>query len=316
MGLIFDWFLEGKSYSEIIKGLEERGFKPRFSSRFSHSTIHAILTNKRNCGISVWNSKEKRKQRKRVVKEVFDEVVSEDVVPDPIIDKEKFNRVQEILERRPRTKVQKKGLRYPLSGLLVCGDCGGAITGTSMRSGRNKTLYQGYECKNPKPKHGGHCSTKMVRTQYLEGYLKKALHALIQAHYTKHGVDEDTRKAYFQHEDHTTKRLKREKTDHDNLLSKLTEGLYTTSSAAVKKQTEKKIEKVDGLVQTTQKRLDELTDKREVVSDKLERLTQGTIAIDELFPNKEITRRLFQAFIDKVVIANGDIEIHFKEVSD
>ena len=137
--LVFEMFLNGSSYSQIKNELSNKGYKSRTDKRFSDSTINSILTNKRNCGISIWNSHEKRKKRDRVLKELFDEVVSNDVVLEPIISKEKFNRVQEVMSSR---KIGTKGGRntsYMLTGLIKCSECGSSMTGNSQRSGRNKT---------------------------------------------------------------------------------------------------------------------------------------------------------------------------------
>ena len=186
--LVFEMFLNGSSYSQIKNELSNKGYKSRTDKRFSDSTINSILTNKRNCGISIWNSHEKRKKRDRVLKELFDEVVSNDVVLEPIISKEKFNRVQEVMSSR---KIGTKGGRntsYMLTGLIKCSECGSSMTGNSQISGRNKTKHSTYQCRNHLKKNGSTCSTKHMNTTYIEKYLMSHISIIINNELTKSGI--------------------------------------------------------------------------------------------------------------------------------
>lgn len=311
VNLVFDMFLEGKSYTDIANALDYQGFKPRFSERFSHSTIHSILTNKRNCGISVWNDPDKRRDRQRISKQVFEPVESEEVVPEAIISKEKFYRVQDLLEDRTIAKGNNKYSSYLLTGLAVCGECGGAITGNSQRAGRNKTLYRTYYCKNHKKKHGGTCKTKPIRVEYLEDFIKSQIVHVVNNHLKVDGFDEKTIKSYFKNDQDTLKRLKRELTDHENLLSKMTQGLYKATSDAVKASTEREIEKITPLIEVASSQIEHLTNKEAIFDKQKQQMIDNSIGFDDLFFNDELSKRLFRLLIKQVTVTNQDISIEF-----
>jgi site-specific DNA recombinase len=64
-----------------------------------------------------------------------------------------------------RMKQNNKGTNsakeiYLLSGLIFCGKCNGAMTGTRKFAGRNKDLYVSYECSTRKRTKG--CDMKAI----------------------------------------------------------------------------------------------------------------------------------------------------------
>ena len=150
---IFDLFIKGKSYNDIIDELEVLGFKTRTGKNFSKATINAILTNERNSGVNIWNSQRKRKKRKRISKLIFDEVVNDSGIVEGIVTKEKFDEVQRRLQSKavPRDKAAKHK-PYLLTGLIKCAHCGGNMTGNSTKGGRDHRLRRIYECHNHKHK--------------------------------------------------------------------------------------------------------------------------------------------------------------------
>ncbi len=55
---------------------------------------------------------------------------------------------------------------YLLSGLIYCGKCGSAMTGNRRYAGRNKSLYETYECSNRK--RTKQCDMKAINKDYVE----------------------------------------------------------------------------------------------------------------------------------------------------
>ena len=247
--IIYDMFLNGSSYSDIRDSLEAKGYQSRSRALdptnhrklFSNSTIHSILTNKRNCGISVWNSHSKRKKRERVVKQLFDEVVSEDVVETAIIDKATFDRVQEVLATR---KIGAKGgsnSNYLLTGILKC-DCGSSMTGNSQRSGRAKKIHVTYQCRNHLKKNGGTCSTKHLNANYIESYVKSIVTKIVNNQLLDSGLNQQLVKGLLVQEQKRLSRQRRELTTLKDRLEKMTIALYDCTSDSVRNATSKAIE--------------------------------------------------------------------------
>jgi DNA invertase Pin-like site-specific DNA recombinase len=86
----------------------------------------------------------------------------------PMISKEEFDRVQEILGRPNRPP--KKHL-FPFSGLIECGECGAAITAEEQVN-RYGYRYQYYHCT--KRKKGTRCTQRPVRAEQLEAQLAES----------------------------------------------------------------------------------------------------------------------------------------------
>ena len=309
VNIVFDMFLEGKSYTDITNELDFLDIKPRKSLRFSHSTIHSILTNSRNCGISVWNSHAKRKERPRVLKEIYDEVISEVVVEKNIISKAKFNRVQEIIGQRTIGKVNKGKPRFLLTSLIECNFCHFSMIGKSQIGGRAKKQYRSYQCKNHKKKHATTCSTKQVNAEYLEKYVKETILKILNVNFKGKGIPSSTSNAYFKNDDIVSKRLKREITDHESLLSKMTLGMYKATSKVVIKATENEIEKLDKIISRSKAKIINLKTKKAKFKLQQKQYSSGKLKIEDVFINDEITMRIIRQFVKKIYLDNNNIEI-------
>ncbi len=83
---------------------------------------------------------------------------------EPLIPRELFERVQEVMARRGRTHAKRKHL-FPFVGLLRCGECGGAITAERQKG------HHYYRCTKKK----GPCRQPYVREEPLAAQLRQAV---------------------------------------------------------------------------------------------------------------------------------------------
>lgn len=133
---------------KISQVLYEEGFRSRSGRRVGKSAIGKILHNPFYCGDFEWQGKLHRGNH------------------EPIIGKDLFDKVQEVLQPRKR-----KGTKYDFAytGLMTCGECGMGIT-AEIQKGH---IY--YHCT--KPRGAKYCSQKYVReeiiTEQLEEIIKK-----------------------------------------------------------------------------------------------------------------------------------------------
>lgn len=164
--LIFERYLDGFSYPQIISELKEKGYKPRTGKEFCKSTIHDILKQKKYCGYYQFRMKPQKKHGK------FSN--SSKILPgeeaannhEAIISEETFSLAQEKLLMRSegRATALNKG-NYILNGLVYCSNCGSQMNGTVKPGGMKKQKYRYYQCKN----HITHeCSCKDVSADALE----------------------------------------------------------------------------------------------------------------------------------------------------
>lgn len=141
--LIFQLFLEGKGTQKIGLILDEMGYKPYHGGRWSANTIRGMLRNEKYIGDSllqknIYELKAHRTNRGEV-QQYYVENSHE-----PIISREDFAVTQKLLaEKRSKYCAGQNGKRlYPLSGKIVCGECG--------KTFKRKTCAKGTHYENIK----------------------------------------------------------------------------------------------------------------------------------------------------------------------
>ena len=135
----FDYFLKYETLSHTAKKLNEDGVKIHRLMQggghgarldfFTVDNLHKILINKAYIGIRVYRDGEKRLEAKAVWK--------------PIIEEEKFHKVNEMLKanRSKKKGFTKKRYPYILSGLTYCIACKDVMCGKSAHGKRKKYGY-------------------------------------------------------------------------------------------------------------------------------------------------------------------------------
>ena len=149
-----------------------------------------------------------------------------------IIDDDLWNEVKKKMDNNKahRGAAQAKKI-YLLSGLIYCGKCGHAMTGNSRHSGRNKTLYETYECSNRK--RTKQCDMRAINKSLAE---KIVIDALYDNIFSKKAIENLTRKilTYAQEQNKTItediitykKELKDVDSKIDNIVEAIADGLY------------------------------------------------------------------------------------------
>ena len=158
---MFQMCLQGYGAKEIANVLNDEGFRTRADKFWSHHAVLGILRNELYTGTLVWNRKARRnpmKQDKQVIR-------LENAHP-AIVDKETFERIQELLKQRGSKNVHPRvwGSPYLLSGLVLCGECGHHMVGASAKWSR----YFYYACQNYVKRGRNACGAKLVRKELLE----------------------------------------------------------------------------------------------------------------------------------------------------
>ena len=129
---IFELYKEGnKSVREISDILFEQGFRSRAGNKYHKSKIHKILYDSFYCGIMTKDDKKYLGNH------------------EPIITKELFDKVQQVLNKKANTKKQK--IYFTYRGVLKCDTCGCVLTATKKKG---KHTY--YYCTNGKGKCDEH----------------------------------------------------------------------------------------------------------------------------------------------------------------
>ncbi len=146
--MIFDLYLSGESTIDIALLLKEQGIYNNKGNPFSHNTIMWMLKNKKYIGIFNYGN------------------YSYTNYYPPIIEKEKFDMVQKLIENNKYRPARAKAKTdYLLSGKLFCGYCKSHMNGESGTS-HTGTIHNYYKCSNRKGSKG--CHKKTIKKLWIE----------------------------------------------------------------------------------------------------------------------------------------------------
>lgn len=293
---IFDLYANGKTESEIIKWLNEQGYRTKRGARFSRTSLTKMLKNERYIGTYIY---------KDIIRE-------ENVIP-PIIEKDVFRKVQEMLKVNRRMPSHKWSYAdYILTGKLFCGKCGSQMAGVS---GTSKTgdKHSYYSCmKRWKEKA---CDKKNVRQDLIEPLVLKEVYALLDDKELVQFIADKTWELYLKHDNEQAeiKALQSELQDVEkgigNLVKSIEAGIFNDII-------QNRINDLEGQRTALKKALAE----RELM--KKFKLTKEFILFSlEKFRDMDRTdrdnqKRLIEVFVNSIFLYDDKLTITFNYSSD
>lgn len=172
---IFAEYAGGKSYREIIAGLNADGLTTKRGKPFGANSLHDLLHNEKYIGTLVYGQAPYREDGTRNThsKDGSDVIRIEDAIP-AIIDKEVFALVQRRMAQNKRQQGGRpsKSREYPLRGKVFCADCKMAMTISTSKGG-----YYYYRCTGKKRMHN--CDASPISVDYLEQRVAQAVKAVL-----------------------------------------------------------------------------------------------------------------------------------------
>lgn len=176
--LIFKLYLAGYSYIRICRELELAGYKKRNGKPFDKTCLYDILGNEKYMGRYTFNKTPRAKngqaRNSHSKTRPDDYIVIDDALP-AIISKEDFAAVQAKREVNQRRFSSYKAVEpYLLSGKVICGYCGSAMSGHRVAP-RNGEPYGYYYCLKKERVAGERCPQKYIRAEKLERIAIRAL---------------------------------------------------------------------------------------------------------------------------------------------
>lgn len=161
---IFNEYASGRSYKQIIDGLNADSLKTKRGNAFGANSLHDLLKNEKYIGVMVYGKALHREDgtRNTHANDVADVIRIEDALP-PIVSREIFDRVQERMSGNKRDRGGRPSTKrdYPLRGKVFCGECGSPmVVNTSSHT------YDYYKCGRAKRAHT--CSNKPIRVDVVE----------------------------------------------------------------------------------------------------------------------------------------------------
>ena len=172
---IFAEYADGKSYREIIAGLNRDGLKTKRGNSFGNNSLHDLLHNEKYIGVLTYGGAPYREDGTRNThgKPNENAIRIEDAIP-AIIDKEVFDLVQKRMSDNKRQQGGRPPVKreYPLKGKVFCGECKSAMTISTSRK-----EYYYYRCTGKKRLHI--CEASPINADYLENRVAEALRMIL-----------------------------------------------------------------------------------------------------------------------------------------
>lgn len=177
--LIFRRYSNGWSYNMIIDELTRLGYHTKYGKPFGKNSLFELLRNEKYIGVYTFNRAAKRKRdgtRNYHVTKDPSEIIRIPGGCPALIDKETFEKVQNIMSENRKMSLQQHGQKvYILSGKLFCANCGARMYG-NCKTTRGKTHFY-YVCSNSWRKHK--CSSRHIPAEELEDEIIEMLQTLI-----------------------------------------------------------------------------------------------------------------------------------------
>lgn len=166
--IIYQMYLDGYTYGEIIDELNSNGFKTKMNKPFGKNSLYDILRQEKYTGTYVYNRRTKGIDGKYNNHKNNDRVIKIEGGCPTIIEKGMWLKVQEKMNGNKRIGGQNKAkVDYLLSGKIFCGECESAMVGHGTSDGKTKKRYYYYVCNNRQ--RTKQCDLKGVNKETIEG---------------------------------------------------------------------------------------------------------------------------------------------------
>lgn len=144
--LMYDMYTNGYGCTVIAGQINAMGARPHRSAAFSRSSVAQILRNPTYIGKIVWDQKThikkntKGNQKHITIYNPREKWTITDGLHPPIIEKEVYDKVQDIMAGRYHPSHNDGSVKSPLMGLVKCANCGGNMQRMVCKRGQQQYL--------------------------------------------------------------------------------------------------------------------------------------------------------------------------------
>ena len=289
--IIFDMYVNGYSYSNIIDKLNDLGYKTKRGNKFGKNSLHGILSNEKYTGVYVFNKTQRKGvngKRNGHKQKSEEEIIKVEGGMPQIIDKDVFLQAQEMMQKRKKSPGSHKATTlYLLTGIIRCGECGHAMQG-NKRKDKYGNDYISYRCGCRKQKRD--CKNKEIKRDYLEEFILTELE--------KHILNDEAIPVLSKE---LNERLKTKSNDNHEMLNNLRYKLEK-----VNKEIENILNAImSGIVNNMLKdKLDELERVKVNLEVKINELSTESNGSEAINITEDQIRGMFRRFKDFVLTRN------------
>ena len=303
--LAFRMRAEGKTFSAIIKALNEAGHLTKKKNKFTPNSISDLLSNEKYIGTYVFGKVTGgRSGPRNSHMNNPDAIRYENAIP-AIIDRATWEMVRDKYAKRLKQSNQIE--TYLLSGLISC-ECGAPMCGGRVRNQKG-ILYVYYRCNDKK------CKVGRIKRETVEEYVVECL--------LEHLNDSVKRKALAQNIE-----------DHANTYSQI----YTSHIAGIKKEIaalDRKAAKLLDAIETMgissaiADRLKEIDKQKEALNKKVQRASAAAASLvgrDQIEAviddcafilkdnknNPDKVRAVLELFVDSITVKQTTVDVVYK----
>lgn len=186
------------SVRSVVSELNREGILTPHGKRWTTTSIHGILTNRKYTGdfvrfryqvgkyhsigdgeiVSRQKTDRRTEPKPMVVENRFE----------AIIDRRTFDQVQRKLAGQRKHTAHRTGHQYVFSGMIRCGDCGGAMGGIAASSGNSKKTYRTYKCRTFQSQGSSACHCNSISEAKLLAVVVRKLQETIFAETSIEGL--------------------------------------------------------------------------------------------------------------------------------
>ncbi len=293
--LIFDMYASGKTITEIVKDVNNRGLRTLKGKPFTFSSLNKLLKNEKYIGTYLYKN----------------EVRIENAIP-AIIDTKTFYKVQEMLKYNQRAAAHKNSkVDYLLTEKLFCGKCGTGMVGVCGTS-KTGTRHHYYICMSQKKKL---CTKKAVRQVWIENLVLEYVLKLIQDNELLEFIAESTYKYYIEQNTETsyTKALQKALADVNKSMANLIKAI---EQGIINEATKKRMDELDEQKGEIEATLDSAKLKQDLGLKK-----EHILYFLQQFANMDYTdlecqKRLIKTFVNSVFVYDDKVVLTFNYSGD
>lgn len=177
---IFKLYYNGKGYKAIANQVNKEGYHTKKGNSFAIVSIKDIVSNSLYCGMIRYDVRSNWSTQRR--KGINPDPIVVPGIHEPIISKEVFERVQELMKSKSCKSNKTFTGTYPLTGILRCPVCNaGMVAGrvVSTRKDGTKNVARYYYCGAWRNKGTAVCRSNGVRADDVEMYVFQKLKRLV-----------------------------------------------------------------------------------------------------------------------------------------
>ena len=318
--IIFDMYVKGYSYSNIIDELNELGYKTKRGNKFGKNSLHGILSNEKYTGVYVFNKTQRKGvngKRNGHKQKSEEEIIKVEGGMPQIIDKETFNQAQEMMQRRKKSPgAHKATTTYLLTGIIVCGECGHAMQG-NKRKDKYGNDYISYRCGCRKQKRD--CKNREIKRDCLETFILQELEKNILNDEAIPALSEALNKKLKESNDNNAELLKSLENKLEKVNKEISNILNAIMNGIVNSMLKEKLDELEQVKLNLDLKISELSVERKDIGNVC--ITEDQIRVmfsqfREFVMKRNISecKKFIGDYIKQVIIYKDYIEVIFNVV--